>query len=389
MMAGKKTVTILLLLAMALALAGCGQGSGTQGDAQSGQKSGESAAPADDFKVGIVTGTVSQCEDEYRAAEVMKKRYGDRIVHVTYPDNFMQEQETTISRIAGIAADPKVKAIIVLQAVPGTAAAIDKIRETRKDILFTAGVTHEDPAMIRSKADLVLERDEPQRGRTIIELAKKMGATKFLHYSFPRHMSQELISKRRDIMEQECKKAGIEFLQVTAPDPMGPDGIPGTQKFILEDIPLQVKTHGKDICVFGTNLSMMEPMIRAALDSGAIFAEQCSPGPTMGYPGALGIDVKGMSGNMAAIMDAVEKKIIEKGGAGRFATWPVSLNMVLIQAAAELSFQAVEGKAKLLDMAALKAALEKEGGAGFEVRVEGEKNNHFFVIAPSRIFGQK
>ena len=26
----------------------------------------------------------------------MVERYGDRVVHVTYPDNFMQEQETFI-----------------------------------------------------------------------------------------------------------------------------------------------------------------------------------------------------------------------------------------------------------------------------------------------------
>ena len=60
------------------------------------------AAPA--YKIGLVTGTVSQGEDEYRAAEKMKGKYGDMIKHVTYPDNFMQEQETTIAQITGLAA---------------------------------------------------------------------------------------------------------------------------------------------------------------------------------------------------------------------------------------------------------------------------------------------
>jgi hypothetical protein len=50
----------------------------------------------------------------YRAAEQMKAKYGDRIVHVTYPDNFMQEQETVIGQITGMASDPEVKAIVNL-----------------------------------------------------------------------------------------------------------------------------------------------------------------------------------------------------------------------------------------------------------------------------------
>ena len=45
----------------------------------------ESALP---FKVGIVTGTVSQGEDEYRAAQDLKERYPGSVIHRTYPDNF-------------------------------------------------------------------------------------------------------------------------------------------------------------------------------------------------------------------------------------------------------------------------------------------------------------
>ena len=40
------------------------------------------------------------------------------IKHVTYPDNFMQEQETTIAQIVQLAADKDVKAIVICQAVP-------------------------------------------------------------------------------------------------------------------------------------------------------------------------------------------------------------------------------------------------------------------------------
>jgi hypothetical protein len=371
----KNAVVLLLLAALAITMVGCGG---------NGEQTGETSG---DFKIGIVTGTVSQGEDEYRAAEIMVERYGDRVVHVTYPDNFMQEQETFIGRITELAADPDMKAIVICQGVPGTAAALDKVREMRDDILLLVGVIHEDPQVIAEKADIVVDRDELERGRTIPELAKQMGATKFIHYSFPRHMSIPLISQRRDRFKEECERLGMEFIEVSSPDPTGPDGIPGTQKFILEDVPLQVQTHGKDIAVFGTNLAMQEPMIRAALEAGCIFPEPCSPGPTMGYPGALGIDVKGMSGDMQAIMDAIEEEIIARGGAGRFATWPVALNMAIIQSLAELAFQAVEGKVDLGDVDALKAAMEKEAGSEMMVRRLIDGTNYYVAIAGSYIFG--
>ena len=87
-------------------------------------------AAAKKGKVAIVTNTVSQNEEEYRSAQEMVKKYGDRIVHVTWPDNFMAEQEQMVSIVAKLAYDPEIKALIINQAVPGTNAAVDKLLET-------------------------------------------------------------------------------------------------------------------------------------------------------------------------------------------------------------------------------------------------------------------
>ncbi|HPJ26403.1 MAG TPA: DUF3798 domain-containing protein, partial [Synergistaceae bacterium] len=147
-----------------------------------------------DFHIGICTGTVSQSEDDLRGAEKLIELYGDvadggMIKHITYPDNFMQEMETTISQIASMADDPKMKAVIVNQAIPGTTEAFRRIREMRDDIILMAGEAHEDPGVIESVADLVINCDNIARGYLIIEAAKKLGATDFVHISFPRHMS--------------------------------------------------------------------------------------------------------------------------------------------------------------------------------------------------------
>lgn len=86
------------------------------------------------YHIGVISGTVSQSEDGLRGAEAVVKEYGalengGRVVHVTYPDNFMQEQETTISKIVSLADDPEMKVIVIAEAIPGTAAAFKAIKE--------------------------------------------------------------------------------------------------------------------------------------------------------------------------------------------------------------------------------------------------------------------
>lgn len=345
------------------------------------------ATPA--FKIGVVTPTVSQNEDEYRGAEASIKKYPGLIKHVTYPDNFMQEQETTIAQITGLAADRNVKAIVVNQAVPGTVAAIRKVKETRPDIIFVVGEPHEDPPMIERYADASLIPNNPARGKSIVQLAKRMGAKKFLHYSFPRHMSYQQLSERRDIMRQECARLGLEFIFVTAPDPMGEGGIPAAQQFILEDVPRQVAKHGKEIALFSTNCAMQEPLIASALRTGAIVPEQCCPSPTHGYPGALGLEITpDMKGNFPKISAEISKEIAKKGAAGRFATWPIATGYLNTTSGIELAKLAVEKKIKLSDMKAVQQTIEKDTGYKMQFERLSNKGNFYMYLVDSIIFGK-
>ena len=152
----KALVLLLVLLSASFVFAGGASETATTTTTTDTQ----AAAVPEEFHIGIVTGTVSQSEDDLRGAEALIAEYGSvsnggMIQHLTYPDNFMEEQETTISVIAGLADDPLMKAVIVNQAVPGTTEAFRRIKEARPDIICLAGEAHEDPAVIASAADLV------------------------------------------------------------------------------------------------------------------------------------------------------------------------------------------------------------------------------------------
>lgn len=369
-----------IMFALSLTVAGC---TPRTGDPTLAQDAPQGLYGPLDFKVGIMTGTVSQGEDEYRGAERAIKKYGrDRIIHKTYPDNFMTEQETTVTQLVEMASDPDVKAIIIAQAIPGTLPAIKKIRRRRADIIFILVAPQEDPEQIAQYADLAIQTDDLLRGEKIVETAQKMGAKTFLHYTFPRHMSMEILSRRRDLMRKRCEELGVKFVSQNAPDPTGDQGIAGSQMFILEDVPRQIKKHGKEIALFSTNCSMQEPLIRAALDEGAIYPEQCCPSPTHGYPGALGISItEEEAGDMMKIRGQISKKIAEKDLTGRFGTWLVSMHIVMIESGVELAIGHVHGKFDVKDLEVVDKTLEKVGGAKVEIGLFNEHPNFHMVIS--------
>jgi len=304
------------------------------------------------FHIGIVTGTVSQSEDDLRGAELAIQKYGDvskggMIKHLTYPDNFMSEMETTITQIAGLADDPKMKVVVVNQAIPGTTEGFRRIKEKRPDILCFAGEAHEDPNVITSVADMAINADFVSRGYLIINTAKKLGCKTFVHISFPRHMSYETLGRRRAIMEQACKDLGIKFVFETAPDPTSDVGVAGAQQFILEKTPAWVKKYGKNTAFFCTNDAHTEPLLKQLAKYGGYFVEADLPSPLMGYPGAFGIDLSKEAGNWPVILKKVEKAVIAAGAKGRMGTWAYSYGYTNSAALAEFGKRIVEGKAKL------------------------------------------
>lgn len=341
-----------------------------------------------DFKIGIMTGTVSQNEDEFRAAQMLSARFGeDHVKHVTYPDNFMNEQETVITQLVGLADDPDVKIIIAGQAIPGSIAGLRKIREKRPDIKIAFIEAHEDPAIVNAEVDISIQPDQLSRGRTIIEVAKQMGVTDFVHYSFPRHMSQELLARRRDIMKETCEANGMKFHFVTAPDPMAEGGLAASQQFISEDVPRELKQFGEKTAFFSTNCGMQDPLIRTVLQSGGYVPEQCCPSPTHGYPTALGIAIPPDKAGDFAFINAENKRVIaEHGKAGHFATWPVPEVILAIRATADLMADAVEGKADYTDSAVVKKYLEEKAGVPVTVAKYDETKGNSYLLLVGNIY---
>ena len=365
----KKIVALLLCVMMVLSLAAF-------------------ASAEEEFHIGIVTGSVSQSEDDRRGAEAFQAMYGEDVVKLAiYPDNFSEELETTIQTIVNFADDPLMKAIIVNQAVPGTTEAFRKVKEMRPDIICIAGESHEDLPEIGSAADLVCNNDFVARGYLMIRTAHELGCDTFVHISFPRHMGYETMSRRVAIMKAACEEFGMSFVLETAPDPTQSDvGTPGAQAYILEHAPEWIEKYGTNSAYFCTNDAHTEPLLKQLLAYGGYFIEADLPSPLMGYPGALGLDLTEAGGDFEKILAAVEAAVVEKGGAGRFGTWAYSYGYTVSAGLAQHAYNVIKGESVLDDIDDIAKAYEvfspkaNWNGSSYTDATTGVKSDNIFLV---------
>lgn len=368
----KKLLSIVLAVAMLLSMTVIASASAEEGT----------------WKIAVLTGTVSQGEEEFRAAEKALAKYGpEHIVIDTYPDNFMSEMETTVSKIVAFASDPDVKAIVMCQAVPGAKAGFDKIKEElgRDDILCIAGTPQEDPAVISAAADIVMYADEVAQGDTIMEKCAEWGIEVFIHYSFPRHMAMELIVGRHELMQKNADALGIELVDVTAPDPTAEAGLSASQQFILEDVPQQLaKYEGKKVAFFTTNCGMQPSLQAACLDQpNAYYPQPCCPSPYHAFPATLGLELA-IGGDDNDALHQIALKLQEHDAVGRFSTWSSPVAMTIIELGVEYAKGYIEGTITSRNDAATLTALFQDKIPGAKIanytNAEGETFDNYYTV---------
>ena len=344
------------------------------------------AAPA--YKIAIMTGTTSQGEEEYYAANSLAEQYPGVVLHDTYPDAFSSEVETTISKLIAFASDPDVKAIIFVQAVQGATAAFTQIKGDmgRDDILLISGVPAEDPADISAVSDIVLANDEIGCGYQVADLASQWGCEVLVHYSFARHLSYETIVAKRDAMKATAEGYNIEFVERDCPDPTGDAGMSGAQAAVLEDIPKVMQEYaGKKVCFYCTNCGLQVALQQAIVNEpNAYYALPCCPSPYHGFQEAFGLtatygDIEGAIKNLANYLN-------EHDAVNRFSTWSLPVNMSMINAGFEYAVAYAEGNTNgKVDMDVLNKCFANAAGGEIElgtyVDASGNEYPNYLLIA--------
>ena len=390
----KRFLALVLSVTMAASLCACGGGSTTTttaaaaGTTAAGEsKAEETTAEAADYKIGIMTTTVSQSEESYRAAEKLEKEHPGKVVLATFPDKFATEQETTIYTALSLASDPDIKAIIFSEAVQGTAAACQKIREVRPDILLIAAGYQDDAATSAANCDIFYHANVPKMGTQMVDELSDMGAKTFVHYSFPRHLAWQPTADRLQNMKDRCAELGLTLVETTTPDPMSDAGTSGTQQFVLEDVPRSVDKYGVETAFFGTNTAQQEPMIKSVVETKSYFTYPSDPSPFVGFPSALGIEVPDDKlYDTEYMMNAIKEKLAEADMTGHMGTWTAPVMTLFMTGSYAYAEAFCEGKTdgEKLDTEMFKETLSEAAGADVDVEniTDGGTtyDNGFFIM---------
>ncbi|WP_022665803.1 DUF3798 domain-containing protein [Desulfospira joergensenii] len=338
-----------------------------------------------DYRIGIVTPTLSASEDEFRGAVRVAKKYPGMIKHISLPENYQEEQETAITQILSLGDQKDIKAIIICAGYSGILPAIQKVKTKRPDMIVITAPIWDDPDMMAKYVDLCLDTDWVGRGISIPEKAKKMGAKTFIHYSFPTHMAKEVLAKRRDTMAETCKRLGMKFVSLNTPDPKTGAGSTPMLQFLNEDIPRQIARYGKDTCIFGTNCPMQDVIIAKALELKFIMAEQCCPTPTQGFPAAMELEIsEDEAGDFDKINAMITKKAAQEGCTGRLSTWPVAVGYFFPEFSTEVAMQMIDKKLASVSVASLSPIAREV--AGVDVRfnkMKPELDNYYLILMDS------
>jgi len=304
-------------------------------------------------------------------------------VHKTLPENFATDKEGCISVVTSLADDPEMKYIIFDNGMEVIIPAFQTIREKRPDIV-TMVSCNDDPKLLNEYVDIAISTDWNRRGETIPTKAHNMGAKTFIHYSFPTHMASESKSVRRDIMKDTCEKLGMEFVEITTPDPQTGNGRAAMLQFLQEDIPRQIEKYGPDTNIFGTNCPMYDVILDEAFEKKFIVAEQCCPTPTQAYPTVLNLEITEEDlGDYDKINSMITEKAAEAGMTGRLSGWAMPSSVYIPKFKIELAKHMHENNLKPEDV------LSKEFLDNFskeymptaaDFAIAGEGLDHYYML---------
>ncbi len=132
----KRFLALLMTVVMIFSLTACQGKLDNKKDASTNVELSEGETEVTKkYKIGVVTPTLSNSEDEFRAGENMANKYPEIVEHIVLPEDTNENAQGGISQILSLADDKDMKAIVVASGQSGLLPAFQKVKEKRPDIL--------------------------------------------------------------------------------------------------------------------------------------------------------------------------------------------------------------------------------------------------------------
>ena len=181
-------------------------------------------------KIAIITHSANIDQESYYAARAVVEKYGeDTVFHEVWPEQGMlfggedmEDMEDMEAILDIIAAMPEVKVLILHHATRNMNIAVDKLLETRSDILIIYSADgyfdSKGASEAAQRADIALSINVVKMGQEIAGMAYEAGAKVFVWYCHVRYdqnyVLKPIIDGTEALIKFACERLGIEFVVV-------------------------------------------------------------------------------------------------------------------------------------------------------------------------------
>lgn len=232
-----------------------------------------------DIKTIIVTQNEKENKSAFEAAKKEKmdneykrfnnSKYKSYVEHYILPSDF-EDNKKTDEMFNKIKKDKNAKILIVSANKAGLAEKVKKLKKERRDILTISADLNEDDQKLIKDFDLNFKTGDFDHGERIVDLAKSMGAQRFIYFVGNNDLNDSKKMEILDGMKKESKKIDLPIEEVKIPDM---NNIYEEKAFVSNSIDSLIKKYGRDINIYTFDSKFDEILASKVFDDKFFIAE--------------------------------------------------------------------------------------------------------------------
>lgn len=348
-------------------------------------------------KVAIVTQSKKENERSFSSAESEKinslyrierdPKKKSSVEHFVLPDNFDNNLDATKEVFDKIKKDKKINVLVLSSNKSGTLPYIKDLKKERKDIMMISANLNEDDKSLIDNFDLNFETGYIDNGERIAELAKSLGAERFVYFASDKDLDIEKNKKTLDGIVSKSRSVDMPTEEIKIPNDLD---IYQKKAFLSNQIDEIIKKYGKDINIYTFDSDLDEVLASRVLDKKFLVSEFSQPNVSKSLMKIYSIKgISRMQENFVWMNSQIGTFLrVNYGLERRVASSAVDANSYIIKFASELGSN-LKSKNKDAEVAYNSYFLEKISRArgktesGFVNKYKGVGN--FKIIDPDQI----
>ena len=235
-------------------------------------------------KVAIVTQTAEENPESYNSAEAEKlnneyKKYNkidtnSTVEHIVLPKDYESKGEETEKIFKKLSGDKDLNVLVLSSNKPGLMKYAKEIKKSRKDILTISADLNEDSKELIKNMDLNFKAGDKERGESIAELAKSLGAERFVYFISDSDMNNPEKKKNLEGIIKRAKELSMPLEEVKIPNDLDEYG---KKAFVADKIDYNINKYGKNINIYTFDGDYDEILATKVLDKKFFIAEFSRP----------------------------------------------------------------------------------------------------------------